>query len=65
MSNPFDDPEAEFYALVNDDDQFSLWPARLDLPAGWSVALGPASREECLQHIEIHWTDIRPARNGA
>lgn len=65
MTNPFDDPDAAFYALVNDEDQYSLWPARIEIPAGWSIAHGPAPRPECLEHIEVHWTDIRPARNGA
>jgi MbtH protein len=31
------------------------------VPAGWTVAHGPATRQECLDHIETHWTDMRPA----
>ncbi|MCX2734023.1 MbtH family NRPS accessory protein [Saccharopolyspora sp. NFXS83] len=65
MSNPFDDPEGSFYALVNDEDQYSLWPERIKVPDGWMIAHGPAGREVCLEHIEVHWTDIRPVRNGA
>ncbi|MGW5644060.1 MbtH family protein [Saccharopolyspora sp. NPDC003752] len=62
MRNPFDDPEAEYYALINDQDQYSLWPAAIDVPAGWSVAHGPDDRESCVDHIEVNWTDMRPAR---
>ena len=62
MSNPFEDPAAEYLALINEQDQYSLWPASIDVPAGWSVAHGPADREECLAHIEANWTDMRPAR---
>ncbi|MEV0086651.1 MbtH family protein [Saccharopolyspora sp. NPDC050642] len=62
MTNPFDDPGAEYYALINDQDQYSLWPAAIDVPAGWSVAHGPADRESCVDHIEVNWTDMRPAR---
>lgn len=58
--NAFDDPEADFLALINLEGQFSLWPAFLDVPPGWSVALGPATRELCLAHVERHWTDQRP-----
>ncbi|MEU5850571.1 MbtH family protein [Saccharopolyspora shandongensis] len=62
MTNPFDAPDAEYYALINDQDQYSLWPAAIDVPAGWSVAHGPADRESCVDHIEVNWTDMRPAR---
>lgn len=60
MSNPFDQADSEFLVLVNDEDQYSLWPAAVEVPAGWHTALGPASREECLGHIEVSWTDLRP-----
>ena len=38
MSNPFEDPAAEYLALINEQDQYSLWPASIEVPAGWSVA---------------------------
>jgi MbtH protein len=59
-TNPFDDEDGEFHALVNDEGQYSLWPTFVPVPAGWTVALGPARRQECLDHIETHWTDLRP-----
>jgi MbtH protein len=58
--NPFDDPEGTFIVLVNDEDQHSLWPADMTVPAGWRTVHGPAGRQECLDHIEAAWTDIRP-----
>jgi MbtH protein len=60
MSNPFDQTDADFLVLVNDEDQYSLWPSAVEVPAGWRTVLGPAPREECLSHIEINWTDLRP-----
>jgi MbtH protein len=60
MTNPFDDPDGDFLALVNDEGQYSLWPAFADVPAGWTVTLGPARRQECLDHITEVWTDMRP-----
>jgi MbtH protein len=60
MTNPFEDDEGTFLSLVNEEGQYSLWPAFADVPAGWSVTLGPAGRAECLRHIETHWTDMRP-----
>jgi MbtH protein len=60
MTNPFDDEEAEFYVLVNEEGQHSLWPAFAEVPAGWTVVHGKASRQSCLDHVERNWTDMRP-----
>ncbi|OBH96575.1 MbtH family protein [Mycobacterium sp. E2733] len=58
--NPFDDDNGTFFVLVNGEDQHSLWPSFADIPAGWRVVFGEASRAECLEYVEQHWTDIRP-----
>ncbi|ACZ86405.1 MbtH family protein [Streptosporangium roseum] len=60
MSNPFDDPEGVYTVLVNDEGQHSLWPEFAEVPEGWTVAHGPGTRQECLEHIEANWTDMRP-----
>ena len=60
MTNPFEDLDAVYLALVNDEGQHSLWPAKVEVPSGWTVVHGPAGRTECLDHIEEHWTDLRP-----
>lgn len=60
MSNPFDDEDAQFYILVNEEAQHSLWPVFAAVPGGWTVAHGPAGRQECLEYVEAHWTDMRP-----
>ncbi|CAM01974.1 MbtH protein [Saccharopolyspora erythraea NRRL 2338] len=60
-NNPFDDENGEFHALVNAEGQYSLWPAFVTVPEGWTVAHGPAGRQACLDHIESAWTDMRPA----
>ncbi|WP_460068184.1 MbtH family protein [Streptomyces sp. YKOK-I1] len=59
-THPFDDPAAVYHVLVNDEGQHSLWPAFADVPAGWTVALREAGREACLEHVNTHWTDMRP-----
>lgn len=58
--NPFDDPEGVFQVLVNDEDQHSLWPDFAPAPAGWRPVFGPDTRAACLEHVERHWTDLRP-----
>ncbi|HIG5946299.1 MbtH family protein, partial [Klebsiella pneumoniae] len=47
FSNPFDNPQGQFYILRNDQQQYSLWPAHCDLPAGWTVVCPPQSAEAC------------------
>lgn len=59
-TNPFDDEDGEFVAVVNDEDQHALWPTFLDVPAGWRTVHGPGTRAACLEYIDTHWTDLRP-----
>jgi uncharacterized protein YbdZ (MbtH family) len=58
--NPFDDDNASFLVLINDEEQHSLWPTFADVPAGWRVVYGEADRAACLDYIEQNWADIRP-----
>lgn len=60
MTNPFDDETAEFTVLVNHEDQYSLWPYAVPVPAGWRVVHRPASRDACAEFVTTHWTDMRP-----
>ncbi|RSM78017.1 MbtH family protein [Kibdelosporangium aridum] len=60
MSNPFEDENAPYVVLVNDERQYSLWPQFATVPAGWDVDFGPAARAECLDHVNRTWTDMRP-----
>ncbi|MEU0281987.1 MbtH family protein [Streptomyces sp. NPDC088147] len=61
MTNPFEDADGRFLVLVNDENQHSLWPAFIEVPAGWTTAHGEDTREACLNFIEANWTDMRPA----
>jgi MbtH protein len=60
MTNPFEDPNGTYFALVNEEGQYSLWPAYIEVPAGWEIAHPEASRDDCLRHINENWTDMRP-----
>ncbi|MCQ6244827.1 MbtH family protein [Streptomyces malaysiensis] len=60
MSNPFDDADARYLVLVNDEGQYSLWPVFAEVPAGWAAVHGPDGRQACLDHINENWTDMRP-----
>lgn len=61
--NPFDDDNGSFYVLVNDEEQYSLWPTFKEVPQGWRIVLGEgpgAPRQECLDYVDRVWTDLRP-----
>ena len=60
MTNPFEDEDAEYLVLINDEGQYSLWPAFREVPAGWTETGPRGKRKECLDHIEENWTDMRP-----
>jgi MbtH protein len=61
MSSLLDDPDLDYVVVVNDEQQHSLWPASIAVPRGWTVAHGPAGRDDCLGYVRENWTDIRPA----
>ncbi len=60
MTNPFEDPDASYLVLINDEGQHSLWPVFADVPEGWETIFGEAARQDCLDFIEANWTDMRP-----
>jgi len=59
-TNPFEDPDARYLVLINNEGQHSLWPVFADVPDGWEVIFGEDGRQECLDFIEKNWTDMRP-----
>lgn len=60
MANPFEDEDANYFVLINDEGQHSLWPVFADVPDGWKVIFGETGRKECLDFIEENWRDMRP-----
>jgi MbtH protein len=57
-----DDDETKAYrVVVNHEEQHSIWPVDLEIPNGWT-SVGPVAgtKQECLDYVEEHWTDMRP-----
>ncbi len=46
--------------VLNDEEQYSIWPEERPLPPGWRAEGTSGSKQECLDHIEKVWTDMRP-----
>jgi MbtH protein len=56
-----DDDDTQSYVVVlNDEEQYSIWPADRDLPLGWRGDGVSGSKAECLDYIGEVWTDMRP-----
>ena len=55
-----DDPFSSYSVVVNDEGQYSIWPEGREIPLGWKAAGHSGSKDECLEYIEEHWTDMRP-----
>jgi MbtH protein len=52
--------DRQYKVVVNHEEQYSIWFADREPPAGWRE-VGPAGpRDECLAYIEEVWTDMRP-----
>lgn len=59
------DSEAEvdeliYNVVINDEEQYSIWPADRDCPAGWRPVGPTGPKQECLGYIDQVWTDITP-----
>ncbi|MCJ8208032.1 MULTISPECIES: MbtH family NRPS accessory protein [unclassified Pseudomonas] len=55
-----DSPDTRFLVVVNEQEQYSIWPDYRSVPDGWRALDVKGSKQECLDHIEKVWTDMRP-----
>ena len=56
----WDDEKTIFQVVINHEEQYSIWPADREMPLGWSAVGFTGNKQECLDHIEQVWTDMRP-----
>lgn len=67
QSNPFDNTQGHFTILINAQQQYSVWPQHVALPAGWQVVCEPQTQEACYHWLKQRWTTLQPghfARKG-
>jgi uncharacterized protein YbdZ (MbtH family) len=55
-----DDSDIVYRVVVNHEEQYSIWPADRDLPAGWRDEGTTGPKDQCLHHIDEVWVDMRP-----
>ncbi|MFI6323043.1 MbtH family protein [Nonomuraea sp. NPDC050556] len=49
-----------YQVVINDEEQYSIWPQGRQVPAGWRGVGVAGTKQECLDHVEQVWTDMRP-----
>ena len=54
------DDDRIYKVVVNHEEQYSIWFADREPPAGWREVGKEGSKEECLTYINDVWTDMRP-----
>lgn len=50
----------DYQVVVNHEEQYSIWPAHKEIPAGWRAEGPRGKKAECLEYIDKTWTDMRP-----
>jgi len=49
-----------YKVVINDEEQYSIWPHDRENALGWYDAGKSGTQEECLAYIDEVWTDMRP-----
>ncbi|MBE2276770.1 MAG: MbtH family NRPS accessory protein [Rhodobacteraceae bacterium] len=52
--------DTDYQVVMNHEEQYSIWPAGRDLPAGWTATGFTGGKQACLDHINEVWVDMRP-----
>jgi MbtH protein len=60
MSSYDEDDDRTYKVVVNDEEQYSIWIADREPPAGWREVGKQGNKAECLAFIDEVWTDMRP-----
>ncbi|MDQ2835881.1 MAG: MbtH family NRPS accessory protein [Actinomycetota bacterium] len=54
------EPYSEYQVVINSEEQYSIWPVVKAVPTGWRATGVAGTKQDCLDHIEQVWTDMRP-----
>jgi MbtH protein len=49
-----------YQVVINEEEQYSIWPDYREIPYGWREAGKSGLKQECLEYIKQIWTDMRP-----
>lgn len=57
---PADWQDGTLKVLVNDEEQYSIWPTDRENPPGWRDTGKTGTKLECLEYVKQVWTDMTP-----
>jgi MbtH protein len=60
MSDDGQEGTTAYKVLINHEEQYSLWPADVEIPLGWRDTGKSGSKDECVAYVDEVWTDMRP-----
>ena len=52
--------EPLFRVVLNEEEQYSIWPLEREIPGGWRSEGTSGTKQECLDRIGEVWSDMRP-----
>ncbi|MDH2425406.1 MbtH family NRPS accessory protein [Sphaerisporangium sp. TRM90804] len=52
--------DGSYKVVVNHEEQYSIWFADRPVPGGWRETGFSGEKQQCLDHIDQVWTDMRP-----
>jgi MbtH protein len=55
-----DEDTRTYRVVINHEEQYSIWFADREIPAGWRATGFEGAKPDCLTHIDEVWTDMRP-----
>ncbi len=60
MTTATDEDSTLYKVVLNHEEQYSIWPKDRENALGWKDEGTSGTKAECLAHIKVIWTDMRP-----
>ncbi|GHO64160.1 antibiotic synthesis protein MbtH [Ktedonobacter sp. SOSP1-52] len=60
MPEETNEDATRYNVVINDEEQYSIWPTERVIPLGWRKVGKSGPKAECLGYINEVWTDMRP-----
>lgn len=58
--NESEQDQIVYKVVINQEEQYSIWPADRENAQGWRDACKQGQKQECLDYINEAWKDMRP-----
>jgi MbtH protein len=60
--NESEQDQIVYKVVINQEEQYSIWPADRENAQGWREVGKQGPKQECLDYINEVWKDMRPLR---